>query len=186
VKQSILPLSLVLIPINVDLDSHAIGPVVFIVAPVNAVIESLFSEALASIINELALEVGTIRPSVGPLAIKISICIFAFICTSIFKIGLLAEAISLIILKLPLISTIIGDQYPHAIHLIIVPVPFILTELVIFGKNHLAFALSFAIFQLAGVETSLLVLLYSVIYLAAALILSVIHVLLVISLIPVN
>ena len=141
---------------------------------------------MAFIINKWALVVDTLRPSVGPLAIKISICIFAFVCTTIFEIRLLAKAISLVILKLPLISTIIGDQDPHAIHLIIVPVPFILTELVICGKIHLAFALSFAILQLAGVQTSLLVLLYSVIYLAAALILSVIHVLLVISLIPVN
>jgi hypothetical protein len=139
---------------------------------------------MAFIINKRALVVDTLRPSVGPLAIKISICIFAFIYTTIFEIGLLAEAISLVILKLPLISTIIGDQDTRAIHLVIVPVPFILTELlVICGKIHLAFALSFAILQLAGVETSLLVLLYSLIYLAAALFLSILHVLLVISLI---
>ena len=79
VKQSILPLSLVCIPINVDLDSNSIGPVVFIVAPVNAVFECLFSEALPFIINERTLVVSSICPSVGPLSIKISICIFAFI-----------------------------------------------------------------------------------------------------------
>jgi hypothetical protein len=39
VKQSVLPLSLVLIPIYVDFDSHAIGLVVSKVAPVNAVWE---------------------------------------------------------------------------------------------------------------------------------------------------
>ena len=78
-KQSILPLSLVRIPINVDLDSNSIAPVIFIVAPVNAVFVCLFSEALPFIIYELALVVSSICPSVGPLSIKISICIFAFI-----------------------------------------------------------------------------------------------------------
>ena len=76
-----------------------------------------------------------------------------------------------------------GDHDPRAIHLVIVPVPFILFILAILGMYHFAFALSFAILQLAGVETSLLVLFYSLINFASALILSIIDVLLVISLI---
>ena len=89
---------------------------------------------------------------------------------------------SIVIFKLPLISTIIGDKDPRAMHLVIVPVPFILVDLAIFWINHLAFSLSFAILQLASVKTSILVLLYSLVYLVAAPILSVIDVLLVISL----
>ena len=89
---------------------------------------------------------------------------------------------SLVIFKLPLISTILGDKDPRAMHLVIVPVAFILVDLAIFWINHLAFALSFTILHLAGVKTSILVLLYSLEYLVATLILSVIDILLVISL----
>ena len=92
VKQSILPLSLVLITIDVDLDSHAFGPVVFIVAPVNAVIKCLFSEAVPIIFDELTLVVSAIRPRVGPLSIDISICQFAFIFIAI-GISLLAKTV---------------------------------------------------------------------------------------------
>ena len=46
VKQSILPLSLICLPINVDLYTHSIGLVIFEVAPVNTVIGCLFSEAM--------------------------------------------------------------------------------------------------------------------------------------------
>ena len=67
-------------------------------------------------------------------------------------------------------------------HLVIMPVPFKLIKLAICGINHLAFAFSFAILELPGVDTSFLVLLYSLIYLAAALILYIIDILLVISL----
>ena len=182
VKQSILPLSLVRLPINVGLYSHSIGPVIFKEPPVNTVYICLFSEAIALIFDELALVVSAICPSVGPLSIKISICKFSFICTTVFAMCLLAEAMSLVIFKLPLIPTIIiGDQDPRAMHLVVMPVPLILIELVICGINHHAFALSFAILQLAGVKTSLLVLLYSLINLAVALILSVFDILLVIS-----
>ena len=181
-KQSILPLTLVGIPIVVGLDSNAIGSVIFMVAPVNAVSVCLFSVAVASIFDELALVVVAIFPSVGPLSIKISICKFAFIFIAIGK-SLLAEAVSLVILNLPLISTIvIGDHDSRAVHLVIEPVAFISNVDMIFGINHLAFAFSFAILQLASVETSILVLFYSLIYLAVALILSVIDILLVISL----
>ena len=145
VKQSILPLSLVRLPINVGLYSHSIARVIFKVAPVNSVYVCLFSEAVALIFDELALVVSAICPSVGPLSIKISICMFTFICTTIV-IGLLAEAISLVILNLSLVSSIIiGDQDPRAMHLVIMPIPLKLIELTICGKNHYAFAFSFAV-----------------------------------------
>jgi hypothetical protein len=182
VKQSILPLTLVCIPIVVELDSYAIALVIFMVAPVNSVLLCLFSKAVAFIFDDLALVVGAIFPSVGPFSIKISICKFAFIYIAI-GISLLAETVSLVILNLPLISTIvIGDNDSRAVHLVIEPVPIISNVDMIFGINHLAFAFSFAILQLASVETFILVLFYSLIHLAATLILSIIDVLLVISL----
>jgi hypothetical protein len=63
-------------------------------------------------------------------------------------------------------------------HLVIEPIPLILNLLVTFGKNHLAFAFSFAILNLSSVKTSLFVVLYSLIQLAAALLLSKLQVLL--------
>ena len=100
---------------------------------------------MAFIFDELALVVSAIFLSVGPLSIKISICKFAFIFIAI-GISLLAEAVSLVILNLPLISTIIiGDNDSRAVHLVIVPVPFISNVDMIFGINHLAFTFSFAI-----------------------------------------
>ena len=69
--------------------------------------------------------------------------------------------------------------------LVIEPVALILIVDMTFGINHLALAFSFAILQIPGVKTPFLVLLYSMIQLTAALILSIIRVLLVIGLLGV-
>jgi hypothetical protein len=73
VKQSIFPLTLVPVRSRVELDSNSIGLVVFEVALVISVNVFLLSEAMASVFEKLALVVSAIRPSVGPLSIKISI-----------------------------------------------------------------------------------------------------------------
>jgi hypothetical protein len=90
---------------------------------------------------------------------------------------------SLSVGEISFIATAISHQDPFSMPLVIIPVPFILVEVIIFGINHLALAFSLSVYYLAGVETSFFVLLYSVIHYTVALILSVLHFLLVICLI---
>lgn len=150
-KQSIAPLPLVLVLVRVEFDPNSIGLVVFEVALVNPVkfYFCLFTEAIASIFNKLALVLFAIRPSVDSLTIIFSINEFTLIYSTIN--GLLASARSLAILELPLIPAIRGDKHPPAMKLVIVPVSLILNVLVTFGIHHLAFAFSFCIPQLPGV-----------------------------------
>ena len=79
VKQPIFPLSFVLVRRRVEFDSNAIGTVVLEVALVSSILECLFSVAMASVFDELALVLSATCPSVGSLSIKISIDEFAFI-----------------------------------------------------------------------------------------------------------
>jgi hypothetical protein len=84
------------------------------------------------------------------------------------------------VVEITLIATFFSYQDPLSMLLVIMPVSFILIVFVILGINHLAFALSFSIHQLTCVETSVLVLLDSLIRYIASLILSVLNILLVI------
>ena len=113
---------------------------------------------------------------------KLVIHVFPFIFTA-FVIGLFADSMSHAILKLAFISRInIGDFDSCSILLVIKPAPFILFDRAILGIHHLAFSFSFAIPQLACVETSLPVLFDTMIHLAAGFIFSVLYLLLIISL----
>ena len=78
-KQSIFPLSFVLVRISIDLDSNSIGRVVFEIALVNSIIGCLLSEAISFIFNKLALEISATLPCVGPLTIQLVIDEFAFV-----------------------------------------------------------------------------------------------------------
>lgn len=73
VKQPIFPLTLVPVRSRVELDANTIGLVVYEIALVISVNEFLLSEAMTSVFYKLALVLSAIRPSVGPLSIKISI-----------------------------------------------------------------------------------------------------------------
>ena len=79
VKQPIFPLSFVLVRRRVELDSNAIGTVILEVALVSPIVECLFSVAMASVFDELALVLPATCPAVGSLSIKFSIDEIAFI-----------------------------------------------------------------------------------------------------------